>query len=203
MLFDPYAPSTGYPPPRVNDPNLIVVSHDHSDHNAVDQVNGRSTVVRGIARRQYGPLILGGSIGWHDDGDGAEPVSLTLLEWSGRRLAHFGDLGKELEPEQESMFQGLDLLMMPCGGDYTLGGERAARVVQRLRPRLVAPMHYATPFLNRAHFPKLESAESFVAACKKFARVIVERSGHVDLEGLWSQGKDGEVTVLHLQHQMA
>lgn len=203
VLFDPYDPSTGYPAPRVYDPNLIVVSHDHSDHNAVDQVNGRATVVRGIARRQYGPLTVSGSLGWHDDGEGAEPISLTLLEWAGRRVAHFGDLGCELEPEQEKAFQGLDLLLMPCGGDYTLDGPRAAKVVERLRPRLVAPMHYATPFLNKAKFPNLESGERFLAACKKFGKVVDERSGHADLDRLWSTGKEGEVTILNLQHQMA
>lgn len=203
VLFDPYAPTIGYPAPRVYDPNLIVVSHDHHDHNAVAQISGRSTVVRGIARRSYGPVTVAGSVGWHDDGEGAEPISLTLLEWGGRKLAHFGDLGCELEAEQEEQFAGLDLLLMPCGGGYTLDGKRAARVVERLRPRVVVPMHYLTPFLNRAQFPHLETAESFVTACQKFSRVLTERQGHADLEKLWSEEKDGRVTVLHLQHQMA
>jgi L-ascorbate metabolism protein UlaG (beta-lactamase superfamily) len=203
VLFDPYDPTLGYPAPRVYDPDLIVVSHDHHDHNAVGQVSGRATVVRGIARRSYGPLTLGGSVGWHDDGEGAEPVSLTLLEWAGRKLAHFGDLGCELEPEQVEQFAALDLLLMPCGGDYTLDGKRAAAVVERLRPRLVVPMHYATPFLNRAQFPNLESADSFLTACRKFARVVSDRQGQADLEQQWSASQPGEVVVLHLQHQMA
>ncbi len=29
------------------------------------------------------------------------------------------------------------------------------------------------------------------------------RQGHADLSKLWSQAKEGDVTVLHLQHQMA
>lgn len=203
VLFDPYEPRIGYPAPRVSDPNLIVVSHDHHDHNAVGQVSGRATVVRGIASRTYGPLRVGGSIGWHDDGDGAEPVSLTLLEWAGRRIAHFGDLGTDLEAEQEREFSNLDLLLMPCGGDYTLDGKRAARVVERLRPRVVVPMHYATPFLNRAQFPNLENAENFVGACKPFAQVVTDRQGHADLDKVWSESKEGSVTLLYLQHQMA
>lgn len=203
VLFDPYDPRIGYPALRVQDPNLIVVSHDHHDHNAVGQVNGRATVVRGIARRGYGPLTVSGCIGWHDDGEGAEPISLTLLEWGDRRVAHFGDLGCDLDAEQEKAFSALDLLLMPCGGDYTLDGKKAARVVERLRPKLVVPMHYMTPFLDRGQFPNLETAESFVGACKKFASVVHERSGHADLDTFWSQAKEGEVTVLHLQHQMA
>jgi L-ascorbate metabolism protein UlaG (beta-lactamase superfamily) len=200
VLFDPYDPKIGYPPPRVYDPNLIVVSHDHDDHNAVGQVSGRATVVRGIARRKYGPVTVDGQIGWHDDGEGAEPVSLTVLEWGGRKLAHFGDLGCGLDADQEKAFANLDLLLMPCGGDYTLDGPKAAQVVERLRPKVVVPMHYMTPFLSRAQFPNLETAESFVKACSKFAKVETVRQGHAELEELWS--KDG-VTVLYLQHQMA
>jgi L-ascorbate metabolism protein UlaG (beta-lactamase superfamily) len=203
VLFDPYDPAIGYPAPRVLDPDLIVVSHDHHDHNAVSQIAGRSTVVRGIAQRKYGPLTLSGSIGWHDDGEGAEPVSLTLLQWAGRRLAHFGDLGCGLEAEQEGLFQRLDLLLMPCGGDYTLDGPKAARVVEKIRPRVVVPMHYATPFLSRAQFPNLESADSFVAACGTFSRIVAERQGSVSLDQLWAQSKEDEVIVLHLQHLMA
>jgi L-ascorbate metabolism protein UlaG (beta-lactamase superfamily) len=203
VLFDPYDPVIGYPPPKVHDPDLIVVSHDHHDHNAVGQINGRSTVVRGIAKRSYGPVTVSGSLGWHDDGDGAEPISLTLLEWAGKRLAHFGDLGCALDPEQEAAFEALDLLLMPCGGDYTLDGKKAARVVERLRPKVVAPMHYMTPFLNRGQFPNLETPDSFLAACKKFARVVTGRDGQAELDQVWSTARPDEIVVLHLQHQMA
>jgi L-ascorbate metabolism protein UlaG (beta-lactamase superfamily) len=203
VLFDPYHPSIGYPAPRVFDPNLIVVSHDHHDHNAVGQVSGRATVVRGIARRGYGPLTVAGRIGWHDDGEGAEPVSLTLLEWDGRRIAHFGDLGCELDGEAEQAFSDLDLLLVPCGGDYTLDGKKAARLVERLRPRVAVPMHYLTPFLDKGQFPGLEGADRFLEACAGWGRVVADRQGHADLDKLWAGAGPGQTTILHLQHQMA
>lgn len=202
VLFDPYPAGIGYPPPRVYDPNLIVISHDHFDHNAVDQVPGRATVVRGIARRSYGPLTVGGAIGWHDDGEGAEPVSLTLLEWAGRRLAHFGDLGCALDTAAVAAFQDLDLLMLPCGGEFTLDGPAAARVVEKLRPKVTIPMHYQTPFLRKDKFPQMETVDGFLTACAKFARVVAERSGGVELDELWSQPAQDPL-ILYLQHQMA
>ncbi len=202
VLFDPYQAGIGYPPPKVYDPNLIVVSHDHFDHNAVDQVPGRATVVRGIARRTYGPVTIGGAVGWHDDGDGAEPVSLTLLEWGDRRLAHFGDLGRVLDAEQEAQFSNLDLLLIPCGGDFTLDGAAAAAVVEKLRPKIAVPMHYQTPFLRRDKFPNLQPVDSFLSACRSFAKILPERSGHGDLTRLWEENSESTV-ILHLQHQMA
>ena len=37
---------------------------------------------------------------------------------------------------------------MPVGGGPTIGGEPAAALVRELAPRLVVPMHYATPAVN-------------------------------------------------------
>ena len=63
-------------------------------------------------------------------------------------------------------------------------------------------MHYQTPFLRRDKFPNMQTAESFLAGCAKFARVVSERSGSADLERLWVDQPEGTL-VLHLQHQMA
>lgn len=203
VLFDPYPATLGYPLPRVQDPDVVVVSHDHHDHNAVASVNGRAQVVRGVARRTFGPLTLSGAVGWHQDGDDAETVSLTLLEWGGRRLAHFGDLGGPLDREQESLFQNLDLLLVPCGGRYTLDGPQAAQLVRHLAPKIAVPMHYDTPFLNRQECPGLETAQRFLAACREFARVETIRSGQAALPSYWGEGEATGTTVLDLHHQMA
>lgn len=205
VLFDPYSSDIGYPPPKVFSVDLIIVSHDHEDHNAVSQVSGAASVARGVARREFGPLILDGEIGWHGEGCEADPVSLTLLEWGGCRLAHFGDLGCELDENQIERFQNLDLLLIPCGGGYTIDGARAAEVVKRLRPKLVVPMHYQTPFLDRRRFPNFETAEPFLEACRTFCSIRTVREGHVDLSS-FQQASDGEQSstiVIHLQHQMS
>ncbi len=203
VLFDPYDPSIGYPSPKVFDVDLVVVSHDHFDHNAVEQVPGRVTVVRGIAKRPYGPLVVSGQIGWHGEGEDSDPVSLTLVEWADRRLAHFGDIGRGLDGDQMEFFSDLDLLLMPCGGDYTLGGTEASALVEKLRPKVVVPMHYRTPFLSRTHFPGLETEASFLEACSRFATVETVRQGFVNLEEVWEKRTEGKVSVLHLQHQLA
>lgn len=199
VVFDPYDPIIGYPPLRLFSVDLVVVSHDHHDHNAVSQVSGACQVARGVARRSFGPLVLGGEVGWHGEGDDADPVSLTVLEWAGRRIAHFGDLGCKLDEEQEESLQDLDLLMIPVGGGYTVDGEAAARVVSRLKPRLAVPMHFATPFLSRTQFPDFETAEPFIKACQ--FPLVRRREGWADLEQLWKD-EDGS-RILYLEHQMS
>jgi L-ascorbate metabolism protein UlaG (beta-lactamase superfamily) len=48
---------------------------------------------------------------------------------------------------------------MPVGGGPTIGGEAAAATVRELGPRLVIPMHYATPAVNF-----LEPPDAFLEA---------------------------------------
>ena len=205
LLFDPYDPSIGYPPPKLYSVDLIVVSHDHFDHNGVSHINGPSQVVRGVARRKFGPVTVDGEVGWHGTGSEADPVSLTLIEWSGRRLAHFGDLGCPLECGQKERFQDLDLLLLPVGGGYTINGVEAAKVVKELRPKVVVPMHYQTPFLNRDLFPNFQTADPFLNACSEFCKVVKTRDSWSGLETVWtSQDTDASSPViLNLQHQMA
>lgn len=202
VLFDPYEPRVGYAPPRVYNPDLVVVSHDHFDHNAVGQIPGAAQVVRGVARREFGPLTLDGQVGWHGENEEADAVALTLLEWNDKRIAHFGDIGRELESEQVEFFKNLDLLMIPCGGDYTVNGVQAADLVRTLKPKIAIPMHYRTPFLDRGLFPNLQGAESFLESCKDFAKIRTERSGSLDLSESWQAAGQESVTVFHIQHQM-
>lgn len=201
VVFDPYHPSIGYPAPRLYSVNLIVVSHDHHDHNGISQVSGASQVVRGVARRPFGPLTVDGVVAWHGEGEDADPVSLTLMEWDNYRIAHFGDLGCSLQESQLAFFRSLDLLLIPCGGGYTIDGAQAARLVKALAPKVVVPMHYQTPFLDRKQFPNFQTEEPFLQACKPFCESRFVREGWVSLEEF--RQSESPTTVLHLQHQMA
>ena len=57
-------------------------------------------------------------------------------------MAHLGDLGCELEPEQLEALKNLDALMIPVGGFYTIDAAQAKALVEQLKPRVTVPMHY-------------------------------------------------------------
>jgi len=75
-------------------------------------------------------------------------------------LAHLGDLGRPLSEKEEKFLQGVNILMIPVGGFYTIDANEAYDVVQKVQ---VIPMHFKTAktetwpitgvedFLN--HFP--------------------------------------------------
>lgn len=116
--------------------DLVLCSHFHNDH-------GAAYVVQPLEGHEN-PFQVTGIQTFHDPEQGAlrgENV-IHLLEADGLRVAHFGDLGCELTPEQLEELKGLDVAMIPVGGFYTIGPEEAKALMDAIQPRVVIPMHY-------------------------------------------------------------
>lgn len=141
--------------------DLLLVTHEHGDHNAVEAIDGSPTVLRSTAGRLQSPLGEVIAIASeHDQAAGTErgPNTIFVFELDGVRTAHFGDFGQaSLRPEQAAAIGSVDLLFLPVGGGPTIGADGAAAIAARLSPRWVVPMHYRTP---RIGF--LDTAEPFL-----------------------------------------
>lgn len=141
-----------YPPIEGVQADLLLVTHEHGDHNAVEVVGGTPQVLRSTAgtfESPIGEVIAVASE--HDDAAGTKRGSNTIFCFAldGLRLCHFGDFGQaELRVEQERAIGEVDVLFLPVGGGPTVGGQQAAAIVRALRPRLVVPMHYRTNAVN-------------------------------------------------------
>ena len=151
-----------YPPIDGAEADLVLVTHDHLDHNAVDAVGGDPAVLRspGTHESPVGEVV--GVASEHDAAAGTQRGANTIFVFplDGLRLCHLGDLGQPaLRPEQRAAIGDVDLLFVPVGGGPVLGGGEAAAVVRELAPRLVVPMHYRTPAVNF-----LEPPDAFIDA---------------------------------------
>lgn len=116
--------------------DLVLCSHFHNDH-------GAAYVVQPLEGHEN-PFQVTGIQTFHDPEQGAlrgENV-IHVLEADGLRVAHFGDLGCELTPQQLEELKGLDVAMIPVGGFYTIGPEEAKALMDVIQPRVVIPMHY-------------------------------------------------------------
>lgn len=149
--------SFGYPPIEAVDADLVLVTHEHFDHNAVEAVGGSPMTIRARAGTFDTPVgAVTGIVGDHDPAAGTQRGMnvIYVLSLDGLRVCHFGDYGQAtLRPEQEAALGTVDVVMLPVGGGPTIDAEGAAEVAGRLRPRWVVPMHYRTPaigFLNTA-----------------------------------------------------
>ena len=140
-----------YPPIAEVAAQLVLVTHDHADHNAVEVAGGDPLVLRspGTHESPIGEVV--GIASEHDSAAGTERGPNTIFRFTlgGLRVAHFGDFGQSaLRPEQRTALGEVDVLFLPVGGGPTIGGAEAAALVREVDPRLVVPMHYRTAAVN-------------------------------------------------------
>ena len=111
-------------------PDLLIVTHEHGDHNAVEAIGGTPVVLRSTAGRHESPVGEVVAIASeHDDVAGTVrgPNTIFRFELDGVRVAHLGDFGQRaLRPEQHEAIGEVDVLFIPVGGGPTIGGEDAA-----------------------------------------------------------------------------
>src|SRR5579863_4588548 len=121
--------------------DLLLVTHEHGDHNAVDAIDGDPVVIRSTAGRIESPVGEVVAIASeHDDAAGTlrGPNSIVVFALDGIRVAHFGDFGQsELRPPQSAALGEVDMLILPVGGGPTIGAEQAAAIVRELTPKWV------------------------------------------------------------------
>ena len=170
--------------PAIQSPDsvdLLIVTHEHVDHNAVETITGEPTLVRSTRGTHESPLgDVVAIASEHDDAAGTErgPNTIVVFTLDGLRVAHFGDFGQAaLRPEQRAHLDGIDLLFMPVGGGFTIGGATAAEITKDLAPSWVVPMHYKTDKINF-----LETEEAFVDAMPKTERLPSPSFDTADLE---------------------
>jgi L-ascorbate metabolism protein UlaG (beta-lactamase superfamily) len=161
VAIDPFGPmaelaaSRGivfeYPAIEGVEADVLLVTHEHADHNAVDAVDA-PVVIRSTAGTIDSPLgEVVAVASEHDDTAGTQRGPNTIFRFTldGLRVAHLGDLGQQgLRPEQIEAIGDVDVLLIPVGGGPTVGGEAAAAVVRALNARVVVPMHYRTDAVN-------------------------------------------------------
>ncbi|HEY6835794.1 MAG TPA: MBL fold metallo-hydrolase [Gaiellaceae bacterium] len=141
-----------YPPIEGVSADLVLVTHEHGDHNGVEVVGGSPVVLRskaGTLDSPVGEVVAIASE--HDDAAGTRAGSNTIVCFSldGLRVCHFGDFGQAvLRPEQRDAIGAVDVLFIPVGGGPTIGGAAAGELVRSLEPRLVVPMHFRTPAVD-------------------------------------------------------
>lgn len=169
VVADPYDKSlVGLTFPKV-EADIVTVSHDHPDHNHVSAVGGSPFVVTGPGEYEIkGISIIGVSV-FHDDVGGQKRGKNTIyrMEVDGVSIVHLGDLGHVLTTDQVDALDGVDVLFVPVGGEYTIDAVGAKSVVGDIEPAIVIPMHYYKEKLNKQTFGTLSPVSKFLSEMGK------------------------------------
>ncbi len=137
IVLDPYEDGSvpGCLPVRET-ADEVLCSHEHFDHN----FRG------GVVIRDHGPSPVKVEVisTYHDDkkGELRGTDKIHIMDDGEVRVAHLGDLGCELEPEQLEKLKGLDAVLVPVGGYYTIDASQARKLVEKIDPKVTVPMHY-------------------------------------------------------------
>ncbi len=164
VVTDPHdGKSLGIAPPAVR-ADLVLVSHDHFDHNFVKGVEGEDTTVlsRPVMTVEKGVRIEGIPAD-HDNEGGSKRGRITIFkfELDGLSFCHLGDLGHVLQEQQVDKISPVDVLFVPVGDVFTIGPEGAKKVVAQIAPKVAVPMHYRVPGLGLS----IQPVQNFIKLC--------------------------------------
>ena len=156
VVLDPYEDGAvpGLPPLRLT-ADLVCCSHDHHDHNARGNVT--------LSGRECGVSVETIPC-FHDRMRGAlrGKNTIHILSAEGLRVAHLGDLGHALSGKALDKLRGVDALLIPVGGYYTIDPVTAKRVADDIGARVVIPMHYR---LGKMGYDVIAELGEFTALC--------------------------------------
>jgi L-ascorbate metabolism protein UlaG (beta-lactamase superfamily) len=144
IVIDPFSKNLGLRPPH-GQADIVLVTHEHHDHNNIGTIGGNPFMVRGPGEYEVKGISILGIESFHDAKQGAERGlnTIYLVESEDIKLCHLGDFGQdELSDDQSEKINEPDILFIPVGGKYTIGATRAASLVNQLEPKIVIPMHY-------------------------------------------------------------
>jgi L-ascorbate metabolism protein UlaG (beta-lactamase superfamily) len=125
--------------------DIVLISHDHPDHNNVSGIDGSPFVINSPGEYEVKGIFIQGIQTFHDDVEGKERGTNTvfLIEIENMRICHMGDIGmKKLPEEVLEKLSNIDFLLVPVGGTYTIDGKVAWDFVKEIEPKIVVPMHY-------------------------------------------------------------
>jgi len=145
LVTDPHdGKSIGIHAPSVSG-DIVLVSHDHYDHNSVKSVEkDGSKIVTDTRKRNISNVEIKGIESFHDECHGERRGSNIIYKFTMEdiKFCHMGDLGHDLDEDAVKKIGDVDILFIPIGGTFTLDAKNAWRIIKKVKPIITVPMHY-------------------------------------------------------------
>ena len=159
--------------------DFAVITHEHPDHNYLGGMRNIPVVVRqgwvddGLKIRSI--------FAYHDKFEGKKfggYVLMKVIEAEGIRLGHLGDVGEILTDDQIGALGRLDILILPVGGFYTVDGDEAYGLAERIGAGVTIPCHYRTPSCSLP----IEDASRFLSHYPESQKILGSSVLHTQLQ---------------------
>jgi L-ascorbate metabolism protein UlaG (beta-lactamase superfamily) len=200
VLTDPWRnDSTGaYPKWFLNEfpalrVDIVVSTHAHFDHDAVERPNGLMVLERMVGQFELGDIEITGLADKHQcDSTSADSQAKTcppnnvmafdnaiqIIQTGGLRIVLWGDNRAVPDPSLDHYLKNVDVLILPV--ETILSRAEVDAILRKYSPKIVIPSHY---FLNglTADISGLESADGWVNDWEKVHHGDVRRLDTADL----------------------
>ena len=174
IVTDPFSPHRGYPIPKTK-PHVATTSEEAMNHSSVEVLGGNPVVLRGVlghgekwnevdyrigdVRIRNVPIVQGD--GGDDFDAGESKASSFLFETGGLCIAHLGDLGSPMNPEQLRRLGKIHVALAIISDPGAMNPRVMADFVQRLGPNVAIPMDVRS----------LEELNVFLGAFRRVRRI--------------------------------
>ncbi len=172
--------------------DIVLSTHAHFDHDAVDRPNGLMVFERLVGQFRLGDVEITGLADKHEcesapehKPGGATDVetcppnnvigfdnTIQIIATGGLRTAIWGDNRAAPDPSLDRYLKNVDLLILPI--DTVLTRPEVEDIVRKYEPKAVIPAHYFVQGLTTAE-SGLESADSWVNDQEKAHHADVRR----------------------------
>lgn len=136
FVIDPYQDNSvpGMRFPRVQ-ANYAFASHEHHDHNALHLVKLMPT----NESLDYDVVVVP-----HDHHNGIKRGlnKMYLFKLGNFRILHTGDLGCIPNETVLKQIQGVDVILAPINGFYTISAKELHEIMELINPKVTIPLHY-------------------------------------------------------------
>lgn len=159
IVIDPHdGISIGIPPPRAK-ADLILITHEHYDHNKSRVVEKEGSIIVKENRKINGIEIETFSA-YHDKfrGERRGEIKIFKINFEGIKICHLGDLGHILEEETLRKIGKIDILFIPVGGVFTIDAREAVELCKKIDTKVIIPMHYKIEGLSL----RIDGIEPFI-----------------------------------------
>lgn len=144
IITDPHDGKTiGISAPNVKG-DIVLSSHDHFDHNCIRIVKGNPTIITKVCELNEKGVEIRGIKVYHDENRGGKRGEVIIFKFTFEEITfcHLGDLGHLLEDDTVEKIGKVDFLFIPIGGVFTIDYTKAWKIIEKIKPKVVIPMHY-------------------------------------------------------------
>ncbi|MFA6272629.1 MAG: MBL fold metallo-hydrolase [Patescibacteria group bacterium] len=155
IIIDPVSKVSGLRRPRIANIDMVIVS---SPEFSLEDPKSETLVIDGPGEYEAKQIFVKGIPIEHENGNLSDTI--YWLEIEGVTIGHLGKLNSPLTDKQLESMEGLDILLVPVGGNGVLDAKQASEAISQIEPRIVIPMHYKISGLKE----KRDSIDTFKKA---------------------------------------